>query len=277
MYSIIKTEGNMRGEILMFATRIRRGYRLKSRKKDRIRYEDALEALKTYENGELRIRTVIDNHYFKGFASNCQVPGCNQHIRYEYVMENKESGDKLIAGSTCVWILLGLSEEQIKTFKRVEKGIKNYHKVLEWERENYDVKKALDELKSNRVVFFKPFWEEIEFEPLDEEDTEYIRNIIPRLRELIVKSRISVGTAKSSVYANSEKKVQLPEQVPVVKIIKPVPVKSADYDDVVRYLEKLAVKFPSNRFYSSLLEWIDGGKVLTPAQLNCVRRDAVKV
>ncbi len=151
----------------------------KRKKVQRIHYDQALEALKAYQSEDLCVSNVTDNITFpdESISNVCQVPGCGQKIRYEYVIENKENYDKIIVGSTCVGEVLGLGEEETKDFPKIENAIKDYHRKIRWERMYPDVVEKLNALKENDIRFFRPFWEEIVYAPLDEEDTEYIKNL----------------------------------------------------------------------------------------------------
>lgn len=148
-------------------------------KKRLMKYVDALKALKAYGNGELELIRVIDNtlNPGKSISHNCQVEGCNQRIRYEYVLRTKIDGSEIIAGSTCVWDLLGLSEHEIKDFGEIEKTIKDFHKMIMWKRENEDVYKRVKRLEMFDVKGFEVFWKEIQYSPLNEVDTEFIRGL----------------------------------------------------------------------------------------------------
>ncbi len=165
----------------MFYSKIKKGKKMVSKRKktQRIHYEQALEILKTYQSEDLCVADVTDNITFPddSISGVCQVPGCGQKIRYEYVIENKENRDKLIVGSTCVGEVLGLDEEATKDFPKIEKSIKDYHRKVRWERDNPDIVKKLADLKDNDIRFFRPFWEEVDYAPLDDEDTNYIKNL----------------------------------------------------------------------------------------------------
>ena len=84
----------------------------KKEKKRKMKYVDALRALKAYQNSKLKLVRVIDNglNPNKSISHKCQVPGCGMNIRYEYVLQSKETTEIMIAGSTCVWELLEMSK-----------------------------------------------------------------------------------------------------------------------------------------------------------------------
>ena len=246
----------------MFYSRIKRGRKLRNRRrKERIRYDQALEALEIYHNDELKISTVIDNGFFpeKSISHTCQVPSCSQRIRYEYVMENKKNGDILVVGSTCVWELLDMNSEQIKDFNRIERSIKDYHKMLEWSKENPDVVEKLERLKMKDIGFFRPFWEEIEYAPLDAEDTDYIRELDVD-KVIYVESNIAIK-AKTRVFKNRERAQRI------------LP---SNYNTLLGYLKELTSSYPNNKFYNDLSSWVSSGKTLSSGQLSCIDNDYKK-
>ncbi len=248
----------------MFYSRIKRGRKLTNKRRvKRIRYDQALEALKVYQNNELRILTVIDNNIFpeKSVSHVCQIPSCSQRIRYEYVMENKNNNEKLIVGSTCVWELLGLSQEEIKSFTKVENSIKDYHRKIKWERENPDVCDKIVKLKENKVNFFRPFWEEIGYAPLDDEDTNYIRGL--DVDDVIYKESQKLLAVQIAVESNRNR---------IINKSAPTP---DNYDDAINGLKQLSIAFPSNSFYASLLSWVENGRVLSKAQIACIEKDII--
>lgn len=133
-----------------------------------------------YENSELRIDEVLDNTR-KTSHNNCHcgLPGCGQKIRYEYILKSKTDpeANELVAGSTCVWPTLGLSELEKKDFFKMDAAIRDHYALLDWKDEHQDVLDKLEVLKQNNVTYFKAFWQEVETAPLLDEDTEYIRKV----------------------------------------------------------------------------------------------------
>ena len=145
--------------------------------KNRIKYEDAIKSLEAYQNSSLKIGKVLDNTRQKTHNNcHCGIPGCGQRIRYEYLLvpKNDENGPELVAGSTCVWPTLGLSEVQRKDFLKADTIIRDHYALLDWKDNNPEVLERLEKLRENNVVQYKAFWEEIEFAPLLDEDKEYI-------------------------------------------------------------------------------------------------------
>lgn len=162
-----------------------RKYGLNSKRlnpKNRIKYEDAVKLVKQYDSSDLRIDDVIDNTRKNSHNHcHCGIPGCGQKIRYEYILVPKgdyEGTDKeIVAGSTCVWPTLGMSELTKKEFLKLDSVIRNHYELLDWMDNNKDVVEKLNKLKENEVFAFRAFWQEIESSPLLKEDTEYIRNL----------------------------------------------------------------------------------------------------
>ena len=116
---------------------------------------------------------------FLSTSGHCQVPHCGQKIRYEYHVKNLKNQDApiLVVGSTCIGELFGLSDAELKMFNQAEKSFRAISDMIAWRTENIDVCDKLADLKKDNVVVFRPFWEEIEYQALDEEDTEFIRNV----------------------------------------------------------------------------------------------------
>lgn len=223
-------------------------------KRHRIKYIEALRALKAYQNSELRLLKVIDNVLApnKSLSDRCQVPHCNQPIRWEYVMENKKTFEQLVAGSTCVWELLNLSKKDIKEFERIELAIKDFHKMIFWKKDNMDVFKKIMELKNRKVMSFAPFWEELEYAPLDDEDTQYIR-------------RLDVDEAEKKYHEALKKTAQRAAQQRGGH--KP----PSDYDKVLKALDYLISQDPRNKFFDSLKKQSEK-RVLSPKQISCIKR-----
>jgi hypothetical protein len=146
--------------------------------KNRIKYEDAVKAVKQYSTSKLEIKRVLDNTREASHNNcHCGLPGCGQRIRYEYILEDKESKQNIVAGSTCVWPTLGLSELQAKEFFKYDEAIRSYYLLKDWREANPDVVAKLDKLKEINAVYYKAFWEEIESAPLLKEDTEFIKSV----------------------------------------------------------------------------------------------------
>lgn len=223
------------------------------RNKKRIKYVEALNLLKAYQNDKLKLVGVIDNRlaWSKSISCNCQVPHCGQAIRWEYILENKIDMTRIVAGSTCVWELLDLSKEQIKSFEKVESSIKSFHAMIAWKKDNMDVFLKIKDLKERNLEYFRPFWEELDYGPLDVADTSYIRDL--DIDKFIVRQKFSKSTKTSTL-------------VSVVDLtIAP------DYQKVLTALDSLLVKFPNNAFYKSLKSFSDK-RFLTPNQVFAVKR-----
>lgn len=235
-----------------------RKYGLNSKRlnpKNRIKYTDAIKALKGFENADLAIQDVIDNQRFPqhSHSTHCQVPGCGMHIRYEYILKNKGDSSELVAGSTCVWALLGLSELEIKQFKGLENAIKEYHMLEDWKALNPDVVDKLNQMKTEGINRFRPFWMEIEFSRLTDEDTDYIRKV--DLSALInpkpVVANPTVAEVVNQVTKNSPK--------------------------VIQSLEILSDRYPNNLFYKSLKQQVERGKTLSYKQERAIKVSANKM
>lgn len=239
-----------------------RRYGLSSRRlspKYPIKYEDAIKGLESYENGELKIVDVIDNVLFpaRSVSNHCQVPGCNHPIRYEYVLENKVTKERFVAGSTCVWPTLGMSELQKKEFLTYEGVVKEYHAMLWWRNANPDVVEKIEKAQRANLNQFRPFWQEIDHSPLLDEDTEYIRNtdmdaIIAAKEEREKKAR----EWREMSQAQREQR-------------------NAEYQKVLTALDGLIKADPKNEFYASL-KWSSERGRLTDKQIRCIKVDCNK-
>lgn len=222
----------------------------KRAKKRRMKYIEAMRAMKAYENGELRLKKVIDNvlNPNKSISKNCQVPHCGQAIRWEYVMENKDTGDIMIVGSTCVWELLEMTKEQIKEFEKIERTIKDFHAMLLWRAANRDVYDKIMELKKRQVMSFWMFWDEVDYAPLDQEDTDYIR-------------AIDVDREERKYKAVKNAQVNKKQQDEIA------------YQRVLESLERMVNETPDNLFLRSLKTQA-GIKHLSDKQIACIKREA---
>lgn len=228
--------------------------------KCKIKYEQAIEAIKQYESADLKIADVIDNYITpkKSVSCKCQLPGCGHRIRYEYILEDKKSGDRMVAGSTCVWPTLGFSEIQKKEFNGYEKIIKEHSEMVLWARENPDIIDKLDTLKREGFMKYRPFWEEIEFSRLHPEDEEYIRN-----------------TDVDKLIEDREEKKRLREEY--LRATKEERERTEkEYSKIITSLEDLVNSDPNNRFYSSLLTQHKQGKRLSQKQIRCIKVSANK-
>lgn len=226
----------------------------------KIKYEDAIKAIKKYESSELKIVDVIDNCVTpnKSISKKCQIPGCGHRIRYEYVLENKDTGEKIVAGSTCVWPTLGFSEIQKKEFGGYEKVIKEHNDMILWSRENPDIVMKLNRLKSEGFMKYRPFWEEIEFSRLHPEDEEYIRNTdVDKLIQEREERRIK---REEMLRRNREEQERI----------------NKEYDKIISSLEDLITENPNNNFYNSLMEQHKHGRRLSPRQVRCIKINANK-
>lgn len=211
--------------------------------KNRIKYEDAVKAVKQYSTSKLEIKEVIDNtrtHSHNG--CHCGLPGCGQKIRYEYILENKDNNEELVAGSTCVWPTLGLSELQAKDFFKYDEVIRNHYQLADWAEQNRDVVEKLIKLKDNNVTYFKAFWEEIEDAPLLDEDTEYIRNldVDKEIEKVLYKEK----------FRN---------------------ISNSDYDRAVSYLPELLDHFKNNNMLMSFDTVVSSGRRLTGNQFRWLK------
>ena len=235
-----------------------RKYGLSSKRlnpKHKIKYEDAIKSLEGYENSELKIAEVIDNVLYphRSISCQCQIPGCNHRIRYEYVLENKTSHQRIVAGSTCVWPTLGLSELEKKDFMKYEKVVKEYHDMIVWRKENQDVWDILMRLKDENFTAYKPFWKEVESCRLTDEDTEYIRGIdVDKLIQKREEKDKREEELRRMTAAEREKK-------------------EAEYKKVIDGLYKLINKYPENSFYLSLVKSVKHNIRLTDNQIKWIK------
>ena len=220
----------------------------KRKKKRYMRYTEALQAMKAYQNNELKLEQVLDlnktSHMGRSVGGGrCQISGCNQWIRWEYHLKSKITGDVIAVGSTCVWTMLELSKEQIKEFEKTERVIKDFHKMLEWRAGNMDVWKKIKEAKNRKIMSLELFWEEVEYAALDVEDTDYIRNL-------------DLEKEEKRWIAEKEKKERMKADKSYVRGKGEPP---DGYDKVLKALEALIKKNPGEGFYKSLKEASDRG------------------
>ena len=233
----------------------------------KIKYEDAIKAIKAYESADMKIAEVVDNvlEPKKSVSCHCQLPGCGMKIRYEYILENKISKERLVAGSTCVWPTLGFSELQKKEFRSFEKVIKDHSELVEWSNDNPDIIDKLKRLKDEKFFYYRAFWEEIEFCRLTDTDTDFIRNVdVDKLIEdrEAKKRRIAEEKRKREEYlkASAEKRAEI----------------DREYNEVLNALNTLFNNNPTNRFYKSLKLTVDSGRKLSETQMRCIKIDANK-
>ena len=242
-----------------------RRYGLNSRRlspKNRIKYAEAVASLKSYQNSELSIVDVIDNQWHPHLSRShiCQVPGCGMHIRYEYVLRNKEDNSEFVAGSTCVWVLLGLSELEIKNFKGLEEAIKEHRDLEVWKQANPDIIEKLEKAKLHNMVKFGPFWREIENCRLTDEDTEYMKSV----------SIDAILEAEAKRAEEKAKRIEEAKKAEALKVSVPN-ISEVEYDRVVKCLDELSNKFPTNSFFDSLKAQISYGKVLSLKQVQAIK------
>lgn len=208
--------------------------------KNRIKYEDAIKMVTQYENSELKIADVLDNAR-KPSHNNCHcgLPSCGQRIRYEYILKSKNDPDskELVAGSTCVWPTLGLSELEKKDFFKLDQAIRDHYALLDWKDKNPDVVDALNRLRENDISYYKAFWQEIETAPLLDEDTEFIKSV--KVDEVIAKKQ----------YQEKFRRV------------------STDlYEKAMTYLDELEQFYRNDRFVISLCRQARSGRRLSGDQ-----------
>lgn len=245
-------------------------YGLTSRRlspKNRIKYEDAINSLKGYENADMAIDEVIDNCWKpnKSISHNCQIPGCGQRIRYEYVLKDKRSAKKIVVGSTCVWPTLGFSELDKKQFDSLDKAVREHGLLVTWKAENPDIVDKLNTLRAENLVYFRAFWEEIEYCRLTDEDTEFIRNV--DVQAEINKRNKAEERRKKRLEARKQ-----PQNYSLRPAYNP---ESEDdcYKKVVKSLETLYTENPGNHFYYSLMQQSKKHR-LSDNQIYYIKRDA---
>lgn len=226
---------------------LRRNGRTRFLLKKHMKYVDALNKLRSYQKGNLSLVDVIDNGWTpsRSVSDKCQVEGCGKKIRYEYILKNTENDSRIVAGSTCVWVLLDMSKEEIKDFNKIERTIKDYHKSLKWRLDNPDVWDKVVELRNRNLKEFEPFWVEVERIDLVEEDTEFLRNLDMSVVEHMVLSGNSRGGTVSSLTTD-------------------------EYKKVIGYLNDLVVKYP-DRTYLQYLLTTSKSMVLSDQQVRTVK------
>jgi hypothetical protein len=186
---------------------LRKRRALRRRASRRIKYAEALQLLKAYENNNLKIKTLIDNKLQpnKSISNKCTLDGCGHPIRYEYVLVTIDTGIEKVVGSTCVAVMLDLSKEQIKEFSKIETTMKDFHDMLLWRKTNMDVWEKLQEIKKLNLEWFKPFWEEVDFSRLHPEDEDFIRS-------LSIDEAIKYNEDKKPIVGNTLKRTRGPNK-----------------------------------------------------------------
>ena len=219
----------------------------KRKKKRYMRYVEALQSMRAYQNNELKLEMVLDLNRHPGMSiggGRCQISSCNQWIRWEYHLKSKITGDIIAVGSTCVWTLLEMSKEQIKEFNKIEGVIKDFHKMMEWRRGNMDVWDKIRQAKNRGIMSLEPFWEEVKYAMLDDEDTDYIRSLDLNKEEdrWRVEKENKERIERAKAYKKNTKK-EPPE----------------GYEKVLKALGALTDKYPKEGFYKSLKEAANRG------------------
>jgi hypothetical protein len=282
---------------------LRKRKEVKKPRSKRIKYAEALIALKAYQNSELKLTKMIDNVFTpsKSISPKCQLEGCGMNIRYEYILQSKVTDEIIIAGSTCVWVMLGLSEEQIKDFRKVESSIKDFHDMLSWRKDNMDVWEKLKELRKANISKFKPFWEEVEFCRLHPEDERYIRGIdvsyeIKRVEDWKNRNNrpaVTVTTTVNPVQSNSNatpfaniiSNIAGTVPTPVTVQTTPQPSKNnhsitgetdENYEKVLVVLKKLTNKHSQNVELKAINTQEESGTLLTMNQIHKIKVEANK-
>lgn len=283
----------MRTNSIISTLRRRRALRRSTSR--RIKYAEALQMLKAYENGELKLDRMIDNKLnpSKSLSNQCKIEGCGQKIRYEYVLKSKVTDEQIIAGSTCVWVMLGMSDEEIKEFIKIETTIKDFNEMLIWRKSNMDVWNKLGELKAAGLEWFRPFWEEVEFCKLHPEDESYIRTVDVAVeikaseerkarRQAMRAGKVS-QPSNSTVVASGRNPFErvlnslvgsnAPVQTKPTTQNTPVNTKKDDdgYKAILGMLATLVNKYPKNDTLVSIKSQADSGKTLTDNQLHRVK------
>lgn len=241
------------------------GWSLKRKwqKKNRIPYKDIVRGLLQMEKNELQISEVIDNYLYpnKSKSNHCQLDGCGQRIRYEYVLKSKKTGVEKIVGSTCVWVVMGFSEVEKVRFGKLDNAVRDYFSAQQWKKEHADLWSKLERLKSENFTEFTPFWEELDYVALCQEDTDYIAQIdvdsLIKAREEKRKREAERKAEMERIWkANKEEREKIDE----------------DYRKVSSALDTLISLNPNNTFYSDLKKHSLLNR-LTPRQIKCVKVD----
>jgi hypothetical protein len=235
-------------------SKLRKKGKLRRLSSSRIKYSDALQRLKAFQNNKLIIVGMVDNNLSptKSISNKCQVDSCNRRIRYEYKLMNKDTKELIIVGSTCVGHMLDLSVGEVKNFNKLDKSIKDFHAMILWRKDNKDVYDKLITLEKHNIKWFTPFWEEIKYCPLHPDDTAYIRGI--DLDKEFKRNKVILGNKATVVVTSSCSKV------------KTTAVIDEHYGRVLSYLDELFSKYPKDSMLLSFKTQIDSGKVLTENQ-----------
>lgn len=232
---------------------LRKKGRVRRLRSHRIKYSDALQKLKAFQNNKLIMIGMVDNNLSpnKSISNRCQVDTCKKRIRYEYKLMHKDTKDLIIVGSTCVGHMLDLSVSDVKDFTKVDKSIKDFHAMLKWKNDNKDVYDKTKTLEKLDIKWFTPFWEEIKYCPLHPDDTVYIQGIDmdKEIDRNNLRGKSKVVTVTSSV-----------------KTINNTAVVNEHYGRILSYLEELFIKYPKDSALASMRIQVNVGKVLTDNQ-----------
>lgn len=241
------------------------GWSLKRKwqKKNRIPYKEIVRNLLQMEKNELQISEVIDNYLYpeKSKSKHCQLDGCGQRIRYEYVLKSKKTDEEKIVGSTCVWVVMGFSEVEKVRFGKLDNAVRDYFSAQQWKKEHADLWSKLERLKNENFTEFTPFWEELDYVALCQEDTDYIAQID-------VDSLIKVREEKRRRDAEREaelKRIWKANKEERERI-------DAEYTKVINALDSLITLYPNNTFYPDLKKRSLLYR-LSPRQIKCVKVD----
>lgn len=213
--------------------------------KSKIKYEDAVKAVMEYQNSELKIEEVIDNTRSASHNNcHCGLPGCGQRIRYEYILKSKDgsSAEELVAGSTCVWPTLGLSELEKKDFFNYDKAIREHFALEDWKSAHPTTLEKLRVLEENKVSYYRAFWEEVKVSALTDKDTAFIDG---------------VDVDKELEKVNYQRELSK--------------LSAEDYDKAISYLPELMEFNPSNTFIASLDAQVKSGRKLSGSQLRWLK------
>jgi len=222
-----------------------RKHGLDSRRLDpkfRIKYRAVLCNLSSFSNEKLKLINVIDNmaHPELSVSDRCMITGCNKHIRYENLVEEKQTGNIIVCGSNCCATLLGLSELQQKKLHDIEEALKEKAELEEWKKANSGTVRKLEELSKYNLPFYQPFINEIEASALTPEDTDFINGVNIKL----VLSDLKILDVIDDLlkYEEKEELIRILRSIRNHSLIKGKHFSKKQKDFVVRQYEKMLEK-----------------------------------
>jgi hypothetical protein len=189
-------------------------------------------------------------------------------------------------------------------FKRVDFSIREFHEMVLWRKSNMDVWDKLMALKKADVLYYKHFWDEVEYAKLHPEDEQYIREVdLDRALKIdadnkarrfsfnnrstrIVTSTAAPVNSNATPFANilsgivGTAPVTVPVTTPVISLVANNESITGEndetYDKVIRTLKVLVSRYPQDMTLKSMNEQSNSGIFLTMNQVYRVKVEANK-